>query len=266
MRILRIVLAAALVLLVVALVSACDDGSDSPRPVRSVEVPTDDASPTGVGALPLDRFIYDASLTLRSGGGEDAKELFVSTRGIYVAPDRNTFTYTTRLGDGKSVQRLVQIGDDVWYRDGDDPWEKLDPEDERVTNLLAVAFTALKPDFLGGPEFDRVRANVLTLTSTEEFVNAIRTDHYQVGVEGRQYLEALQVGDEDLRSANDLTWDLWLAQDGQWPVRLQATGTVAVDLTVLQTLELEAPTQWEIKVDIEHPDDPELAVNPPEEG
>lgn len=220
----------------------------------------------GVGALPLERFAYQASLTLREGGGEDALELFVTTEGIYVGPDSHAFTYRTELGEGKMEQRLVMIGQDAWYRSGDGAWQKTSLEDTRVAELLEVAFSALRPDFLGGAEFERVRANVLSLPSTEEFVNSIRAYHYEVGPEGRGYLEQLQVGEEGLRSANDLEWDLWLARDGSWPVRLQATGTVAVDLTILKTLELEAPTQWTIRIDVSRPNDPELRIAAPETG
>lgn len=243
---------------------ACNNGKSQPRDLAQLPSATPpEPTPTIASALQLDRFIYQASLTLREGGRSDANELSVSTRGVYVAPDRNSFTYSTKLGNGEAVRRLVMIGDDVWYQDGDAPWEKLDATNQKVVDLLAAAFTAVKPGFLGGPDFERVRANVLNLPSTQEFVNAVRTNHYQVGAEGRGLLEALQVGDEGLRSAADLTWDLWLAQDGLWPVRLQATGTVAVDLTVLRTLELKAPTEWTIRVDVEHPDDPDLAVEPP---
>lgn len=249
-----------------SLSAGCGDEPSEPREIQALPTATSQAEATGVGALPLDRFAYQASLTLREGGGEDARELFVSTQGVYVSPDSHSFTYRTQLGQGEAKQDLVIVGDSVWYREGDDPWEKVPIDSERVTDLLAVAFSALKPNFLGGQEFERVRANVITLPSAEEFVNETRTYHYEVGPEGRQYLDTLDVGDEGLRAAQDLAWDLWLARDGSWPVRLQATGTVAVDLTVLETLELEAPTQWEILIDISRPNDPTLEVEPPGEA
>ena len=254
----------AVLVALLAFAASCDDDAAPPRDVVEAPTSTPVEEPAGIGALPLDRFIYEASLTLREGGGEGARELFVSTRGIYVAPDRHSFTYRTQLGDGEAEERLVMIGDDVWYRAGDGAWQPRDLEDQQIVDLLAVAFTALRPDFLGGPEFERVRANIIGLPSNEEFVNAIRTFHYEVGLEGRQFLDVLEVGEEGLRAAEDLTWDLWLARDGSWPVRLQATGTVAVDITVLQTLELDAPTQWVIRIDIENPNDPALAIEPPD--
>ena len=253
--------------MVLAAATACGGGGNpEPRGITALPSATPDPQAADTGALPLERFVYEASLTLQ-GSGEDAKELFVSTRGIFVSPDQHAFTYRTELGEGEAEQQLVMVDGSVWYRSGGaGPWQKMELEDELVQDLLDVAFTALRPDFLGGIEFERVRANVLRLSSTEEFVNEIRAYHYQVGVEGREYLEALQVGDEGLRSAADLEWDLWLARDGAWPVRLQARGTVAVDLTVLQTLELKAPTRWEIRIDVSRPDDPTLEINTPEAG
>ena len=249
-----------------AVAMACGgDGSSEPRGITALPSALPDPQAADIGALPLERFVYEVSLTLQ-GSGEDARELFVSTRGIFVSPDQHAFTYRTELGEGVVEQQLVMVDGSVWYRSGDGRWQNTDLEDELVQDLLDVAFTALRPDFLAGAEFDRVRANVLRLPSTEEFVNEIRAYHYQVGAEGRDFLEALQVGDEGLRSAANLEWDLWLARDGSWPVRLQARGTVAVDLTVLQTLELKAPTQWEIRIDVSRPDDPTLAINTPEAG
>ncbi len=265
-RVSRAPMAALVAGLVLAVAMACGGGGSSePRASTTLPSATPDPQAEGIGALPLERFIYEASLTLQ-GSGDDARELFVSTRGIFVSPDQHAFTYLTEVGEGEAEQRLVMVDGSVWYRSGDGPWQNTDLEDEQVKDLLDVAFTALRPDFLGGPEFDRVRANVLRLPSTEEFVNETRAYHYQVGVEGREFLEALQLGEEGLRSASDLEWDLWLARDGSWPVRLQARGTVAVDLTVLQTLELEAPTRWEIRIDVSRPDDPTLAINTPEAG
>jgi hypothetical protein len=250
--------------LIVAMACGGDDSSE-PRAITALPSATPTPQGESIGALPLERFVYEASLKLQ-GSGDDAKELLVSTRGIFVSPDQHSFTYQTELGEGEAQQQLVMVDESVWYREGDGPWQNLELEDEQVQGLLDVAFTALRPDFLGGAEFERVRANVIRLPSTEEFVNEVRAYHYQVGVEGRDYLDALQVGEEGLRSASDLQWDLWLARDGSWPVRLQATGTVAVDITVLETLELEAPTRWEIRIDISRPDDPTLTINTPEAG
>lgn len=248
------------------LLGACGEGAGDVelRAITPLQTETPVRETPGVGALPLESFAYEASLTLREGGGEDALELFVTTQGIYVGPDKHAFTYRTELGGGEAEQRLVIIGQEAWYRSGDGAWQATTPEDPRVVGLLEVAFSAVRPDFLGGPEFERVRANVLGLPSTEEFVNAIRAYHYEVGPEGRDYLAQLQVGEEGLRSAKDLKWDIWLARDGSWPVRLQATGTVAVDITILQTLELEAPTQWTIRIDVFRPNDPELRIVEPE--
>lgn len=256
-------LAAALAggLLLIALVGACGDGA-GPSDVMSSAAAT--PSPESAAALPLDRFHYIASLTLREDGGAGGDELFVSTEGDFQWPDRHSLTYTTDLGDGPIERSVVIIGETAWFRQGDEPWRKTSRDDEQVADVLDAAFSAVRPDFLGGPEFERVRANVRDLPSSEESVNNVSANHYRVGTEGRRYFESFLAEERALSNVQNVRWELWLAQLGGWPVRLLVTGTVTTDLRVLDTLDLEAPTAWELRIDVSRPNDPTLQVQAPD--
>jgi hypothetical protein len=62
---------------------------------------------------------------------------------------------------------------------------------------------------------------------------------------------------------SDLDWQLWIAQDGGWPVRLLATSTVDTDADLLDEFSLEPPTAWELRVEVSRPNDPTLTVVAP---
>ncbi|MCH8162079.1 MAG: hypothetical protein IIB88_09320, partial [Chloroflexi bacterium] len=122
--------------MVLAVAMACGGGGSSePRAITALPSATPDPQAADAGALPLERFAYEASLTLQ-GSGDDARELFVSTRGIFVSPDQHAFTYRTELGEGEAEQQLVMVDGSVWYRAGDGPWQKTELEDELVQDLL----------------------------------------------------------------------------------------------------------------------------------
>ena len=63
----------------------------------------------------------------------------------------------------------------------------------------------------------------------------------------------------------EIAWDLWLAQDGAWPVRLLGSTTIISDIEMLQGLEMEAPVHWEMRIDISRPNDPAVVVVMPDQ-
>ena len=249
-------------LLFALLLAGCN--SDGDGPASSVIIPPS----TEESALTLERFHYRAAVTLREQVGEgEARELVISTEGDFQQPDRHAFTFITRSGDAAVVRRVVLIGEEAWVRQGDDVWRMATTDDPQVAELLAVAFSTVRPGFLSGPEFDRVREAIRRLTSTDEAVNGILADRYQVGENGKEFFETFLADDRLLQNVEGLSWDLWLAQDGAWPVRLLASATITADLTILDELDLAAPVLWELRVDISRPNDPTLTVIAPlEEG
>jgi hypothetical protein len=85
-----------------------------------------------------------------------------------------------------------------------------------------------------------------------------------VGLAGREFFETFLVPRELLQSVEDLSWDLWLAAEGAWPVRLLLSATVIDTITLLEELDLKAPVHWELRIDISRPNDPTLSVVAPE--
>jgi hypothetical protein len=223
------VLAGALLLALVF--AGCDSASD-PEPMPS---PTVQPSPTATvengSALPLERFHYVAALSIREANPDgEPDDVVVSTEGDFQAPDRHAFTYTTQLGEATVQESVVIVDLLAWHRRGDEPWRAV---------------------------------NVRHLLATEETINGIPAHRYEVGVPGREFFESFLASPQLLEIVQDLNWQLWLARDGAWPVRLLATATVTPSLALLENLGLQAPTAWELRVDISRPNDPTLMVVEP---
>lgn len=250
-------------LLVALLFAGCSTGR---RPAAPPTAPPRTPTVEGGSALPLERFHYVASLTLREQRpAATAGEVVIFTEGDFQSPDRHAFSHTVQLDADTVVRSAVIIGEDVWLRRDEGPWRQTTRDDPQVADLLAVAFTAARPQFLGGREFQQVQESVRRLPSTEEEVNGVATNHYQVGLAGREFFETFLVPEELLQSVGDLSWDLWLAAEGGWPVRLLLSATVIDTITILEELDLRAPVHWELRIDISRPNDPTLSVVAPEE-
>jgi hypothetical protein len=243
---------------------ACDDGEGNSGPPVPTATPT---PPPLEETIPLERFHYAAALTLREQGpATEAEEVVISTEGDFQSPDRHAFTYSTQWGGGSLSESAVIIGDQAWVRRGDGAWQTTASDDPQTATLLASAYTSFEPNFLAGAEFDEVRANVRRLPSAEELVNGVLTNHYQVGQAGLAFLEAFLGGGGISSDVEDLSWELWLAQDGGWPVRLLAKATIATDLEILRELNLSAPSTWILRIDLSRPNDPALTVLAPDAG
>ncbi|MCH7811903.1 MAG: hypothetical protein IH958_04660 [Chloroflexi bacterium] len=251
-------LAAAASIVLGLLIAACGGGGAPQRPTPPVVTATAES----FGAIPLDRFHYVVTLTMREEAGKPGV-VIVSTAGDFESPDRHAFTHNVRLGQTDLPRSAVIIGEEVWYRLGDLEWRETTLGDPDVSDLLADSFTTVRSDFLGGPAFAKVRESVRRLTPIQESANGVAASHYQVSATGRAFFAALLEQEELLRSLDDITWDLWLADDGGWPVRLLVTATVP---NGIPSLDLEGAVEWELRIDVSQPNDPALSVAPPAQG
>lgn len=255
--------------LVALALAGCGRGTSTPPgPTAS---PTADPSPTvppEQTALTLERFQYEATLMLQEqpAGNSAGKEIVISTQGSFQAPDRHAFTYSTTTKGGVLKKSAVVIGDQVWVRNDDEPWLKTTAGDPQAAQLLNSAFSSIRPNFLGGPEFADARASVQRLPSIKEIVNGIPTEHYVVGKAGLQFFRDFLGGEALLNSVRSLDWELWLAEDGTWPVQLLARATVTAGLPILDELNLQPPASVVLRIDISHPNDPSVTVGAPDGG
>ncbi len=242
-------------------------GGDSTEPTSAVKAVVVTPTAESGGPLPLERYHYVASLTLltEKAGGE-ASKITVSTRGDVQSDERHALTYTIKRGDGTVRRDAVIIGDIVWIRERGGAWRSATMDDADVVALLAVAYSPARPGFLGGEQFRLVRESVGQLTPVEEPVNDVPALRYRVGSEGADFFQTFIANEPVLADTDNLEWDLWLAEDGAWPVRLRASGSVTAGFDILEELEIEAPATWELRIDISRPDDPTLTVNAPEDG
>ena len=256
-------------LLLAALLLGCGSNGDSePRSAPTVLPPTP-PPPTAQGesALPLERFHFVVVLTLKEKSPEgEINEVVISTEGDFESPDRHAFTHSSRLGDEVVSRSIIIIGEQVWFRPTDEAWRESTRDDPQVTELLATAFSPVRPGFLGGQQFLLVQESVRRLPSAADPVNGVPANHYQVTSAGQEFFETFLAEEQLARDVRDLRWDLWLAEDGAWPVRLRASATVVSDLEVLGELELQAPVSWELSIEISRPNDPAVTVAPPEES
>ena len=246
-------------LLLLALLAGCS-GDGGPKGPKATPTP----SPEPSGLTDLDRYHYVTTLTLHGsrpdGSGND---ISVTTEGDFQKPDRTSFTYTTTLPGVATQQSAIILGDQIWIRNGNDPWRESSLDDPQVSRLLGVTFSPINPSFLGGPEFRAARDSVRRLPASLEFVNELRAYHYPIGQAGMQYFQQLLVQGPITLDLQDMKWDVWLAQDGAWPVRLQATATIKNELPILQELDLKAPTDWGLRIDISKPNDANIIVRAP---
>jgi len=248
--------------LLLLLLAACGGGGGGGG--STLKLPT--AVPTGQESslLSLDRFHYVASLTMKGAGADGAPvQIAVSTEGDFQSPDRHAFTYSTQFQGVTFAESAVVIGDKIWIRRGEEPWQEASVADEQAQRLFSTAFSPIRPNFLGGPEWRNVRETVRRLPSTPEFVNDVRAVHYSVGPQGEEYFRSFLAQEDIFQQVQDPHWELWLAEDGDWPVRLLASGMVNTDLQILRDLGLGTPVSWELRIDVSRPNDPMLVVTAP---
>ncbi len=235
---------------------AAAGASLSPQPAATAE----DAAP-----LPLESFHYAATLTVRGRDTAPGDELVISTDGDFQAPGRHAFSYVMRRGDGDAISRsVVVIQQDAWLRSGDDPWRQVDRADPTLTDVLRHAFSALRPDFLGGAEFDQVRQVAARLPSDAQLVNGVAANHFQADSTSSEFFQALLSEDVLAGDSGNVRWELWLAADGEWPVRLLVSRDNVDGSPLLDDLDLPPPISWELRVDVSRPNDPTLRVAAPD--
>lgn len=161
--------------------------------------------------------------------GESTTEL------LFVAPDRWSMTFGA---SGQEPNRYIAIGPRVWLREaGSTDWEEGLPSDD-------LSFSDW--DFCEAVSEDTY-SNISGLQGQKETINGIASVHYvlpesPLGLVGNLF--------GDMES----THEVWLAEDGNWPVRLVHSTAYEVEGEHLST-----HTFWEVS-DL---NDPAIVIEPP---
>jgi hypothetical protein len=156
----------------------------------------------------------------------------------------------------------VTVGERAWFQSNGSRWREIALRDKRVLDLLSTSFSPLRQEFLGGPGWHRVQESVEELYGAPGTINGIPTLHYRVGKAGKALLDTF-LPPETATDTRDLTWDIWLAEDGGWPVQIQAMFTIRGKSNLLSGLELQAPATWKLLIEVTTPNDPDLMIYPP---
>jgi hypothetical protein len=127
--------------------------------------------------------------------------------GAVIAPDRSSMVMTV---GGHEFGSFVQIGSQQWMKvAGLTDWTEEPASDE--------GFLFSPMDFCETAEED-LSSELSGLEGEEETVNGIETVHYHLDQADLTFFQEFLGGTEDLPS--EFNMDVWLAKDGEWPVRM----------------------------------------------
>jgi hypothetical protein len=251
------------VLLLGALLAGCGGDESAPaEPATAAAAPT---ATVGYGeALPLRRFHYVVMATVRGQPQPDkSNAVVVTTEGDFEWPDRHAFTRTVEVGPVVQTRSAVIVGERAWLLAGDAGWQALARLDPAVQELIAASYSSAREHFLDSSWYQNVRQAAARLEAPEELINGVQTSRYHVGPEGEAFFRKFLADDPLVGGRQQPSWDVWLANDGLWPVRLVLAAQLGADAPGLAGLGVAGPAAIELRIDVSRPDDPTLTVQAP---
>ena len=163
--------------------------------------------------------------------------------GAVIAPDRSSMVMT--IG-GHEFGSFVQIGSQQWMKvAGLTDWTE-----EAASDESGFLFSPM--DFCETAEED-LSSELSGLEGEEETVNGIETVHYHLDQADLTFFQEFLGGTEDL--PNEFNMDVWLAEDGEWPVRMSFEASGEDDEG--QSL------SFEIFIDFKDFNDSSIKIEPP---
>jgi hypothetical protein len=191
------------------------------------------ASPTGgaqtVGCdFPSDIGSFRFEMTMKASlpstpeatpGGEDLGGFLgalsglmgdMKMEGAYIKPDRSSMVMTV---GGHEFSSFIQIGSQSWMKvAGLTDWtEQSSEESEFMFSPLDLCESAE----------ESLSTSLSQLEGKKETVNGIKAIHYHIDKADLTFLQGLLGDTEDLGELPDeFNMDVWLAEDGDWPVRM----------------------------------------------
>ena len=202
------------------------------------------------------------------GDLSDLQDFFAPSQervdGEFQTPDRWHFTTT---GDFSSLSgEYTVVADTVWKNEGG-AWAIDD------TVLQSDVEQATMPvEGEGLCEFLASLAAVANVDSSEEVLDGIATAHYHLGREAVNQLNAMAPEEPDTENIADFVsadLDMWIAQEGHWPVRIRLEGvfdmSLHVESEVRQAAALFGPVMVKVGFDARVFDinDPSIQIEAP---
>jgi len=145
-----------------------------------------------------------------SGFAEALTQLFsdIQLEGEFVAPDRSK----TIMRFQDEELELRAIGDKSWVRIGDTWQEQAEPPQEG--NILT-------PETVCRDLVENLAPSLQGAEAQEDTVNGIEARRYHLDEADLEGLPELLGTEAETELPTDFEVDVWLAKDGDWPVRLQ---------------------------------------------
>jgi hypothetical protein len=168
----------------------------------------------------LKSYRMNMRFTLEGTAAEAQGALALDLEGAFVAPDRSQTHVNVHLGDLQLEEESITVGGQTWVKTGDN-WVEGTPEFE-VGDLSPGALL----QELGAEQLRLLKPSKETING----VDSLRYSIDRADVDSLQGLGALFGGDGDMENMpQDFNVDLWLAEDGGWPVRITMTAQGATD-------------------------------------
>jgi hypothetical protein len=194
----------------------------------------------------LESYHMEMHFVLEGTATETTGSLALDLEGAFVAPDRTQTQVSASLGDLKLEEESITVGGQTWLKTGDN-WVEGEPQFQLSDFSPASLLEGLGPDQLR------------LLKPEKETVNGVDSLRYNIDradVETLSGLGALLGQDGDLANLpEEFSVDLWLAEDGGWPVR--------VTMTARGTMNGSDEMSLDFSMDITDVNDPNISIEPP---
>jgi hypothetical protein len=166
--------------------------------------------------------------------------------GAIIVPDRSSMEMTV---GGHEFGSFVQIGSKQWMKvAGLTDWTEEPASDES-----GMLFSPI--DFCESTEAD-ISSALSGMKGEKETVNGIETVHYHIDKADLALLQDFLGSTEDLGDLpEEFTMDIWLAEDGDWPVRMNFAASGKDDNG--------QPLSFEISVEFKDFNDSSIKIEPP---
>ena len=189
---------------------------------------------------------YRYAIQLNVEGADSEQGAFaLNVEGAFVAPDRNQVKVNGNLGGLELQEESIIVGDKKWVK-SDGGWEEGEP-------------TFSTSDFSPASFLEDFDAQQLSaLKPTKERINDVASLRYKItraDIESIAKLGSLfGDGGDTGELPEDFDIDLWLAEDGRWPVRMIMSATGTAD---------GVPVKFDFSLDVTDVNDKSIEIESP---